>query len=248
MNDDELSDQLDKALQPIQTRRKEHELHRQWVASGKKPELLSPLLDHYRPELMRYSDQYSKGAKMVNPVALQTAMTGMMVKAFDTWDPDKGASLTTHVINHFQPAKRQVVKAQNVGRIPEADAFRIGDIQRAEQHGLQELGRAPTPKEIAERVGLKESDVVRIRKRMVRDVPTGAFEVDALGSANRRDLEVQPLIRQELSEKDRAVFDLIYHPENPKLSTGEIAKALKRPDYDVSDSKSRILATWKKYR
>lgn len=252
MSDD--NDPLSAALAPVDSllekgKHPAHQLHQQWVQAGKSPEHLSPLLDHFRPDIQREAVRISGGAKMVNPVAVQGKLTALALKAFETWDPDKGAALRTHVINSFKPARRFVGQAQNVARIPEEDALRIGDLQRATAHLSDQFGRAPTLKELSEETGLPERRVKRIQSRQVSDIPTGAFEVDAVGTNTARDLEIQPLIRERLNEHDRKVFDLIYRSDGqPALGTGQIAKKLGLRDYQVSEAKGRIIKVWKDHR
>lgn len=249
-NDDDLSDALEEAGPVLQqTQHPAHRLHAEWVKSGKDPDKLSPLIDHFRPRLKQEAQRIAGGAKLVNQTALEGQLKGYMYKAFETWDPSKGAALTTHVINSFKPARRLVIKAQNIARIPEADALQIGNIQRATAQLSDQHGRVPTLGELAAETGLTERQVARIQKRQVADVPTGAFEVDAVGNMTARDLEIQPLIRDQLHPKDQKVFDLIYPTEGASLQhTGQLAKKLGMKDYQVSESKSRIADIWKKYR
>ncbi len=247
-DNDPLSDAL-KTAEPLLGEKPEHRLHQQWMSNGKAPEHLSPLLDHFRADIRREATRISGGAAMVNPVAVEGKLTGLALKAFDTWDPARGAALRTHVINSFKPAMRFVGQAQNVARIPEEDALRIGDLQRATAHLSDKFGRTPTLKELSEETGLPERRVKRIQKRQVSDIPTGAFEVDAVGTNTARDLEIQPLIRERLHENDRKVFDLIY-PGNGQapMGTGQIAKRLGLKDYQVSEAKGRIIKVWKDHR
>ena len=249
-NDDDLSDALEEAGPVLQqAQHPAHRLHAEWVKSGKDPDKLSPLIDHFRPKIKQEAMRIAGGAKMVNQTAVEGQLMAHAVKAFETWDPNKGAALTTHVINNFKPARRFVIKAQNVARIPEADALQIGSIQRATAQLSDQHGRAPTLGELAAETGLTERQVKRIQRRQVADVPTGAFEVDAVGNMTARDLEIQPLLRDQLPPRDQKVFDLIYPSDGASLQhTGQIAKKLGMKDYQVSESKSRIADLWKRYR
>lgn len=226
-----------------------HELHKDWVAGGKRKEDVAPLLGVFKPIIARKAQEISKGAKLVNPAALEGHLTALAVDAFHSWDPDhpSGATLQTHVINNLRPALRKVIQWQNVARIPEEDALRIGQVGRAEAALSDQFGRPPTLGEIAKEVGISEKQVGRVKKRQIADVSSGAFEVDPLGVHAGRDLEIAPLLREHLTPRQQQVFDLVYHPTAPVRSTGEIARRLGLKDWEVSDAKTQIAVTWKRY-
>lgn len=227
-----------------------HDLHAQWVAGGKSKDEVAPLLNVFEPIIARKVQEISKGAKMVNQTALQGQLTSMAVDAFHSWDPNhpSGATLHTHVVNNLRPGLRQVIKWQNVARIPEEDALQIGRVGRADAELGDQLGRAPTLGEIAREIGLSERQVKRVKKRQVADISSGAFEVDPLGVSAGRDAEILPLLREHLTPRQQQVFDEVYHPHNPTTSTSVIAKKLGLKDWEVSEAKTDIANIWKRYR
>lgn len=226
-----------------------HSLHADWVAGGKKKEDVTPLLTLFKPIISRKVQEISKGAKLVNQAALEGHMTAMALDAFHTWDPNhaSGATLQTHVVNNLRPGLRKVIQWQNMARIPEEDALHIGQVNRAESALGDQFGRAPTLGEIAKEVGISEKQVGRVKKRQVADVSSGAFEVDPLGVHAGRDMEIAPLLREHLTPRQQQVFDLVYHPTNPIQSTSQIARKLGLKDWEVSDAKTQIATTWKRY-
>lgn len=246
---EELEDKIEGLTKRAQTERAEHmrSLHAQWVDSGYHKDQLAPLLKEFHPLINQKTTEWSSGARQVNPMAVRAAITNKVVEAFKTYDPTK-AGLNTHVQTRIKGALRDVIAAQNIARIPEEDAFRIGDINRAKGLLSDQLGRDPTHHEIASHLGLDAKRVQRIIKRQVPDVASGSFESDPLGSLVGRDREIIPLLRPQLQEKDRPVFDHIYHPTDPVLSTGVIAKKLGVSDSDVARAKSRIWTVYQGFK
>ena len=228
------------------------EMWRTWKSSDQDPEHLEPLLRAYQPFIRRKAQEFGKGLAMVPASALEAEVTKHVIGAFETFNPNAGAQLTTHVHNRAQKALRFVIKHQNIASIPEAKSFRIGDIGRAEGFLQAELGRAPSNAEIAEHIRglgkkMTETQVGQIRKAIVKDVPGSTFESDPLGRVSSRQREVLSLLPQILSPEEKAVFDLVYHPTSPVTSTGDIARRLGKSEPQVSRLKSAIIEKVKRY-
>lgn len=223
-----------------------HQLHAKWVAGGKKDEDLTPLMKHYEPFAERKTRAVAGGARMMNQTAVKYQVKAHMVDAFNSWDPNKGAALETHLHNSTRPLHRYVAKRQNVARIPEESTYLIGKTDRATAELRDELGRDPTEQEVAARLGVGARAVLRVRKQQLKDIPTGAFEVDAMGGNNQRFREIQPMVRETLKDEDKEVFDRLHRPEGP-MAPRDIAKELGIKGYEVSRRKKRIEEAWKKH-
>ena len=236
------------AMAPLGRARPEHDLHKKWIEGGKKPEDLSPLLAHFRPLIQRQAKMMGGGAKMVNPVALETELTKHTVKAFESWNPEKSA-LATHVQWAMKPGHRFVAKNQNVARIPEEDVGKIGLISRTEAELSETLGRTPTLGEIAESTGLAKRQVARVKSRQKADISSGSFEVDVVGTNAGRTQEILPLLHEELNDKEKKVFNAIY--SNGGMGTAQRTSALARQlgmtESEISRIKTSIGEKWKKY-
>jgi len=97
---------------------KELALWEQWKQS-KSPDDLEPLLDAYAPLIERKATEYGAGAVLIPRVALKAELTKHIIGAFETYDPNRGAALNTHIQHRIQKAKRYVAQHQNVAYLPE---------------------------------------------------------------------------------------------------------------------------------
>jgi len=184
---------------------------------------------------------------MLMPQAIDASLMIHFVNALHSYDPTK-AGLNTHVQNRLQSTLRDVIRSQNVARIPEDVAANIGKVQRAQASLQDELGRKPTDSEIATRAGLTPKGVQGVLRRLVADIPSGSFESDAVHGRISRDSEVLPLLREHLKPETQRVFDTLFHPTNPVLGTGDIARRLGMDEPTVSKHRTAIVEAYNKFK
>lgn len=222
------------------------ELWNKWNESGRKPEHLEPLLNRYENLFNRKVQEWSP--PMIEREAMKADITKNAIKAFQTYNPDK-AALNTHVQNYIQKSKRFMVQHQNVAYIPEQQAYSIGDIQRAQSSLNEDLGRDPTPSEIADHLGMKVKDVVKIQKSIRKDIAGSSLESDPMPHLGSRQQEVLAILPSVLTPEEKQVFDYMYHPDPKKriMSTSVIARKMGKNDSQVSRLKTSIIGKAKKY-
>jgi DNA-directed RNA polymerase specialized sigma subunit len=231
---------------------KELELWHVWKKT-KSPDDLEPLLDAYAPLIERKAVEYGAGAVLIPRVALKGELTKHIIGAFETYDPNRGAALNTHVQHRIQKAKRYVAQHQNVAYLPETLTYKIGPIARATDSLTQDLGRAPTPEEIAGHLKMPVRTVARLQRSMLRDVPASGAPVteesDVTMRLGPREDEVLSLLPSILTEQEKAVFEHIYHtnPAQRVTSTTGLAKKLNLNPSQVSRLKTSILNKAKSY-
>jgi DNA-directed RNA polymerase specialized sigma subunit len=226
---------------------KELALWEQWRKGGQQPEHLEPLLDLYQPLVRRKAVEW--GPPMIPKPALEAEITKHVIAAFETYNPERGAALNTHVQHRIQKAKRFVAQHQNIAYIPEPQTYQIGKIQRAGDVLTQELGRAPTHAEIADHLGMSVKNVSRIQKAMLRDVPGSMLETDPVPKLSPREQEVLSLLPAILTPEEKAVFDHIYHPDPSQriTSTTELAAKLGKNPSQISRVKTSLINKTKQY-
>lgn len=173
--------------------RKQNEIHlwQQWVASDEHPKHLEPLLKIYEPKLERKVKEWK--APNVSKAAFKLELQNHLIRAFRNYDPERGASLNTHVEMRLQKAKRYNSKQQNMAYIPEGKSGKISTIQRAHDHLSEEYGRPPTHVEIGDYLGMRPKLVEQIQKAQIRDVLGSSFESDPLETQRRGAYEDQQL-------------------------------------------------------
>lgn len=242
---EEALETMDKSA--AQKRERETEMWHNWNTQGRQPEHLEPLLTSYSPFINQKVNEYSRNAAMLSPEAVKAEVQKQVIKAFETYDPNRGAQLLTHVYQRVPKALRFVVTNQNVAHIPERPAYAIGKVNRGQAELQETLGRDPTHEELAGHLGMSVKALKRVQSAQIKDVPSSAFEAAPNTFANQRQQEILSMLPHVLTPEEKKVFDLVYHPENPVISTGALAKQLGMSAPQVSRLKSSIINKAKDY-
>ncbi len=218
----------------------ELELWRKWKAGGQKPEDLDQLLQSFRPLLNEKMRAYKGRVKLIPDSAIEAEFQLRFVEALRTYDPDKGA-ISTYVYRYLDKAKRFIAENQNVGRIPENRIYKIKAYNTAKDDLAEKLSRPATPKELSAHLGWPVSEVERMDSELRNDLLTQGFEDDPYALTPSKAEEVLRLFKYELTGLERETYEYLTGYGKPRAtSTGEIAKKLKIPDYQVSRYKESI--------
>lgn len=216
---------------------------------------MKPLLQRFEPDFKRGVRQWK--APNVNEAAFKGNMMQHAIHAFQTYDPNRGASLSTHVTNGIRKSQRFNNKMQNLAYIPEGKSRYIGPIDAASDHLRDDLGRDPTHTEIAQQVNqvpgfrLTGKRVEEIQGLRRKDILGSAFESDPQGHTGSREREIVSLLRTTLSTEDeKTVYDYVYGANGkPRVtSTGDIANKMGKSPSQISRIKGRIAAAYDKYK
>jgi DNA-directed RNA polymerase specialized sigma subunit len=214
-----------------------------------KPEHLAPLIKSFEPVINKTMQQHR--APSIPEAAFRAEAKDHLIRAFETYDPNRGASLSTHVHNHLKKVQRYNITYQNTAYIPEEPTRLIGKIQQAQEALRDDLGRDPTHAEIGRHIGRPTQMVSRIITAAGRkDVPSSSFENDPTEHALRRDQEVLDLLPFNLTPAEKQVFNHIYGREGHALitDTGTLAKKIGKSDSQISRLRTSILDKYKMYK
>jgi DNA-directed RNA polymerase specialized sigma subunit len=230
-----------------------------WKAEPTKTNL-SNLIGRFDSEINRGAHSWK--APAVPLAAFKADLKKNAINAFETFDPNRGASLRTHVNNILRRSQRFNAKYQNVAFIPEEKAALITPIKKARDSLFDELGQQPTHGQIASFLNrqpellprrvqgkLTASLIKTVDKYQIRDIPGGAFESDPTPKMMSFQSETLELLRPSLKPDEQIVYDFLFGKNGkPKVeSTGEIARRIGKSPSQVSRLKKRIEATYKKY-
>jgi DNA-directed RNA polymerase specialized sigma subunit len=219
----------------------EFDMWRTWK-SEPTPQNLEPLLDSLQPLVHKKVSEF-RGAP-VPPGAVRGIANAAVVKALNTYNPNKGAAIHTHVNWHLKKVRAFVVKHQNLGRIPEHRTYKITEFKNAKEELTQKLGYPPDALTMSEQLGWSTAEVGRMeREQSKRDlIASRNLEPDLLPEIeSSRDREVLRYIYQDLSAQERSVFEYTLGVNGkPKLTAGQIAKEMSISQPKVSRIRRKI--------
>lgn len=226
--------------------RVDRELWQKWKDGGQKPEDLRPLMKRFRPMILKKAAVYS-GKVRIPTSAVEATFKIEFANALKSYDPEKG-KLGTYVYRYLDKGKRWITENQNVGRIPENRVYKIRKFQKAIEEFQEENGRVPTDKELSHQLGWSTAEVDRMNSELRSDVVSQLFEEDPYAFSPSRTEEVLKLFKYELQGEQREVYEYLTGNGRPHISsTGEIAKKMGIPDYQVSRIKKQIESKLRRY-
>jgi DNA-directed RNA polymerase specialized sigma subunit len=235
----------------------DHQLWQTWRQGGKQEEHLEPLLNRFEDVFSYKARQWR--APNVDESAFRGELKQQAINAFHAYNPDRGASLRTFLNNRLKKAQRFNQKYQNMAYMSEDKTGLMGPIQRATDSLHTELGRPPTPLEIADHLrGLPDmpkfvqrvtpNKIKQVLESNRRDVPGGRFESDLLGQLSPRHEEVLSLMTAGpspvLTQDEQKVFRLM---EQRKMTPGQVAAELGLSSSAVSRLRTSINDKFKRY-
>ena len=231
----------------------ELELLSHWKDNGERPADLQPLLKLYDPVF----NQKLRAWKPPNvpAAAFKAELQIHAIKAFRSFDPDRGAALNTHVENRLHKAKRFGNRGANLLYISENVASGIGKINKAREKLTEELGHAPSTQEIAHHIGMPAKRVQTTIDAQHFTVPMGrsageeTYDYGSGSEATGHDFEdAQIAIAHQIlpqlfpRQEHRDVFLSIYGLDGHKQisGTGELAKHLGKSSSQIARAKTHI--------
>lgn len=227
---------------------KEMDMWHHWNTNGRQPEHLQPLITSFRPLINSKVNIYTSKIRDIPPESIRAEFMNQFVQALQTYNPNRGAGLGTHVQHQLKKAQRFVTTYQNPGRIPENRIYRIRELQDAETHLDDKFGRPPTQLELADHLKWSPRQVGVLQKEVRKARPTSQFESDPFSYMPSRQHEILRLLPYELTHDEQAVFEHVYGiGGKEQLGTGAIAKQLNMSPPKVSRIKSSIAEKLRKH-
>lgn len=227
-------------------RQKEMGMWQDWKESGEDPQKLKPLLTSLNPLVQKQINIY-RNKVPIPPAAIEAEFNNHLVTALRTYDPNRGAKLSTHVHNQLKRGRRFITKYQNIGGIPETRSYKITEFRTARTELEDKLGMDPTSHQLADELGWNVREVERLMAEDRRDLPTGLFrsaegeQYDPAVQFPSREMEVIRLMPYSLDNDEKAVFEYTFGLSGkPMLKPGQIAKEMNMSPSRVSRIRAKL--------
>ena len=218
-----------------------------WQTSGQHPEKLRPLIKSLQPVVQDHVNRHWRPTLRVPQEAVRAELEDQMMRAFETFNPDRGARLSSWVQTNMRKVSRFVKTHQNVARITNKRLDWIGDYHSAVEEMTKTLGRAPTSVEIADKISspmrpISPQDVERMEREDVRDVAFSQRQdedelMDAIPSQLNQKLM---LLKYELTPDELYVLERLQGWGVPVMKQTQIARSRGWSDAKVNRLKKAI--------
>ena len=233
----------------LNRRQQDLELWHKWDQGGRKPEDLAPLLQHFEG-MKQQQLRTKKFGPQVQPDALAAEVDKRMIQRLETFNPQYGTALSTHVFPGIRSSSRWGNIHANTRALPEADMQQISPLQAARDELHEQFGRPPTHEEIAAHAKMPLKRVNKILTSAdQRDVLQSSFEADPTPRAQPRDVEIRDPFYRTLEGPEREVFAHWYGLDGrPQIRSGkQLAKKLGKSESEISHMRTRIFNKYKSY-
>lgn len=96
--------------------------------------------------------------------AIRTQAKLAVVRAIRNFNPQRGASLRTHVANSMKSLNRTIRQLRQPIRVPERDALHLAAINKAKEEFLDKKGHEPSYGELADWTGIPIKTIQKIQR------------------------------------------------------------------------------------
>lgn len=188
------------------------------------PDTLGSVIHAHLPDIRKNLMIY-KGS--LAPELLESEGKKLAIQAIKSYNPQAGASLKTHIVNHLQRLHRITQSRARAFRMPEELQQQVSNYQDVYSELSEELGREPTVSEISHKMKWPIAKVQRLRKQFVSELPEGAQSYEAGLQSNMPLDDRLVYVYHDLAPRDQLIFEhLTGFGGRPLKKKSEIAKIL----------------------
>lgn len=198
-------------------RAKDLELFHQWNSTKSKKDL-GVLVNHLAPIIYK---EVSRASGSLPTSALNSEAKKWTIKAIQSFEPERGFALSTHVMNYLPKVRRLNYKYQNAARLPENMQLQFHEYNKTLAQLSDELNREPEEDEMAKRLGWSKGQVVKFKGSLYSDlIESGSEKATEFTSFTDRPIMMKYLMEQ-LTPEEEIILRL-----NKDLSSQELAAKL----------------------
>jgi len=219
----------------------EQQMWEVWNTKDRKPKYLKPLIASLDNIIDREARNRAGGTGGSIPFpAMKNEVRKAAIRGIETYDPNKGTKLTTHVRNNLMRVTGFVAANRNAsGYTPKSRIDKYQYFQNAQNDLKNQLGRPPTFAELDSATpDMSRNDV----KRMLKEVRPEVFSDMGTEFEDGRTLDPAQqklrLYRAKLTPAEQRVADVLFSGQFK--SNNAAAKSLKMTPVQLSKIKSSI--------
>jgi DNA-directed RNA polymerase specialized sigma subunit len=199
---------------------------------------LSTLVKQMQPVIYK-ATQINQGA--LSPAVIEAEAKIQAVNAFKTYDPKKDVKLSTHLTNYLQKVNRINYKYQDLYKVPEDRRIKYNTFNTAKSDFEDSYGREPSIEELSSRLGWSQREVSRYLRENRQELSQSVPYPSDLGAHDTTDETIVSYVYNDLSPKDKLVFEYTTgYQGRRKLTNSEIMAKLGLTQGQLSYAKSKI--------
>jgi DNA-directed RNA polymerase specialized sigma subunit len=221
---------------------KEVKLWDQWNQGGRQQQDLVPLLDslggYIRSKARKITKQGDIG---IPPAAVESQLRLAAMKGIKSFDPNRGAKLTTHIGNQFLRVSDFMAQNRNFARLPKARFQKFQQFQNAQMELEQNLGREPSLTELQSHLQWPNPrDVGRMQKEIKSETWIGESAPSAgVPSEVRSIVQLMPGIMK--TPKEQEVYKALFPRQGTPPPIAQIARNLGMSKNQVYRIRAKLL-------
>lgn len=198
-------------------KKKDQELYEAWKNTGDK-KVLGQLMSQLNPLI--YSE-VKRASGSLPTTALSAEAKKWTIKAIQSYDPSKGASISTHVVGYLPKIRRMNYKFQNMVRLPENLQLKYHEFNQAVTGLSDRLNRDPSDEEIAKELNWSKAAVVKYKGGLYADLVESASMKPTEFVQFNNDKILYDHIMDQLTPEEKFIFD-----NNKTMPASELADKL----------------------
>lgn len=216
----------------------------------KDPAAFVALHTRFRPIVNKVVSKYSRGG--LPEATLRLSADAQLVSAFNSYKPDIGTALSTHVWNHMQKVQRPAMEALTSGRIPEHRNIQLATFKIAKDNLDDRLGRESSIEELADETGRDQVTIARMMHELGGETSASGADFDFYGNSTQfehKDKALADYLYYELTGPEKVVFEYTFgYGGKPILQNKDIAEKLGTNAMAITRMKQKLAAKMKGYR
>jgi len=182
------------------------DLWKQYKKTGDK-DILGKLVMYHKPSIDKMIYRSYSRANVPQETIRAKGM-GLIVDAINTYDPNKGAALGTHVYNYGKKLHRFVDQQKQVVRISESQSGKAAPYMEAVKQLESRLGREPSALELADELGWSIKDVNKMKREITVESPMTSWDgFGAITTSTHEDDVVDNVYKFDLLPEEKLIFE-----------------------------------------